>query len=183
MTGDTPGLTGTLRPLFLSEHEQPPAAIARELAAFVAGARRSLDIAAYDFRLSDPLKEIVAGALRDRAQAGVAIRIAYDADKPDAPRVATGMDPAPAGTGAFVQSFGYPWRRIGGMKLMHNKSCVPLSASAPRPSSRSTSATASAPASTSKSIRYRLPRPSRSVPRGATVTRHPSTRRSARRSS
>lgn len=95
MTGDTSQQTSTVRPLFLSEHEQSPVAIARELVSFVAGARQSLDIAAYDFRLSDPLKEIVAGALRDRARAGVAIRIAYDADMPETPRVATGMDPAP----------------------------------------------------------------------------------------
>src|SRR5205085_2223925 len=33
-------------------------------------------------------------------------------------------DPAPPGTGAFVQSLGYPFRRIGGMKLMHNKFIV-----------------------------------------------------------
>src|SRR6202035_6027461 len=37
---------------------------------------------------------------------------------------AAGQDPAPVGTGAFVQSLGYPWRRIGGMKLMHNKFVV-----------------------------------------------------------
>src|SRR5436305_3625792 len=34
------------------------------------------------------------------------------------PRVRTR---APAGTSAFVQSLGYPWRRIAGMKLMHSK--------------------------------------------------------------
>lgn len=32
-----------------------------------------------------------------------------------------GMDPAPAGTGAFVRALGYPWQRIGGLKLMHHK--------------------------------------------------------------
>jgi phosphatidylserine/phosphatidylglycerophosphate/cardiolipin synthase-like enzyme len=34
------------------------------------------------------------------------------------------MDPAAPGTGSFVQSLGYPWRRIGGMKLMHQKYIV-----------------------------------------------------------
>ncbi|GAC1483856.1 MAG: hypothetical protein NVS2B14_21780 [Chamaesiphon sp.] len=62
--------------------------------------------------------------MQERAAAGVAIRIAYDADKPQPPLVAQGMDPAPAGTGAFVQSLGYPFRRIGGPKLMHNKYIV-----------------------------------------------------------
>jgi phosphatidylserine/phosphatidylglycerophosphate/cardiolipin synthase-like enzyme len=75
----------------------------------------------YDFRLSDPLKAMVAGALKERADAGVRIRIVYDADKPQPPLLAQGQDPAPAGTGALIQSLGYPFRRIGGPKLMHHK--------------------------------------------------------------
>jgi phosphatidylserine/phosphatidylglycerophosphate/cardiolipin synthase-like enzyme len=63
-------------------------------------------------------------ALRERAEAGVQIRFCYDGDKPPQPNVAAGQDPAPAGTGSFVQSLGYPWRRIAGMKLMHNKFIV-----------------------------------------------------------
>lgn len=109
---------------FLAQGEQTGEEIARQLAGFIGGARRSLDMALYDLRLSDPLKAIVAGALAERAAAGVAIRIAYDADKPEPPLVAQGMDPAPPGTGAFVQSLGYPYRRIGGPKLMHHKYIV-----------------------------------------------------------
>jgi phosphatidylserine/phosphatidylglycerophosphate/cardiolipin synthase-like enzyme len=63
-------------------------------------------------------------ALRDRAAAGVQIRFCYDGDKPVQPNVAAGQDPAPAGTSAFVQSLGYPSRRIAGMKLMHSKFIV-----------------------------------------------------------
>ncbi len=77
----------------------------------------------YDFRLSEPLADIIRHALAERATAGVQIRIAYDADKPANPH-ALGGDPAPPGTGSFVQALGYPWRRIGGMKLMHNKYLV-----------------------------------------------------------
>jgi phosphatidylserine/phosphatidylglycerophosphate/cardiolipin synthase-like enzyme len=113
-----------MRVHFLAEGEQQPQDIATLLAEFVRGARRSLDIAIYDFRLSDPLRHTVAGALADAAAAGVSIRIAYDADKPETPNLADGMDPAPLGTGGFVQSLGHPWRRIGGMKLMHNKYIV-----------------------------------------------------------
>ena len=109
---------------FLAEGEQTSEAIATLLADFLRGARRSLDIAMYDFRLSDPLRQIVASALAGAAAAGVAIRIAYDADKPETPDLVAGMDPAPLGTGGFVQALGYPWRRIGGMKLMHNKYIV-----------------------------------------------------------
>ena len=94
------------------------------LTAFVRGATRTLDFAVYDMRLSDPLKAALSAALRERAQAGVEIRICYDGDKPLQPNVAAGQDPAPAGTGAFVQSLGYPWKRIAGMKLMHNKFVV-----------------------------------------------------------
>lgn len=109
---------------FLAEEEQRPEEIATLLASFLRRARRSLDIAIYDFRLSDPLRDIVADALAEAAAAGVVIRIAYDADKPEPPNLAAGMDPAPLGTGGFVQALGYPWRRIGGLKLMHDKYIV-----------------------------------------------------------
>ena len=94
------------------------------LTAFIRGATRSLDFAVYDMRLSDPLKAAFNVALRERAAAGVQIRFCYDGDKPLQPNVAAGQDPAPAGTGAFIQSLGYPWRRIAGMKLMHSKFIV-----------------------------------------------------------
>ncbi len=108
-------------PFFLAQGEQTGPDVARRLASFIGGARRTLDIATYDFRLSNDLKAIVAAALAERAAAGVAIRIVYDADKPSNPNLHAGMDPAPGGTGAFVQSLGLPWRRIGGLKLMHDK--------------------------------------------------------------
>ena len=94
------------------------------LTAFVRSARQTLDFAVYDMRFSDALKGSLSAALRERAEAGVQVRICYDGDKAPTPNVAAGQDPAPAGTSAFVQSLGYPWRRIGGMKLMHNKFIV-----------------------------------------------------------
>jgi phosphatidylserine/phosphatidylglycerophosphate/cardiolipin synthase-like enzyme len=106
---------------FLAQGDQTAEQIAAQLVDFIRGARRGLDFAVYDFRLSAPLKAMVADALKERANAGVRIRIAYDADKPEPPLVAQGMDPAPPGTGALIQSLGYPFRRIGGPKLMHHK--------------------------------------------------------------
>ena len=91
------------------------------LTTFIRAAKHTLDFAIYDMRFSDPLKASLSSALRERAEAGVKIRFCYDADKPSPPNVAAGQDPAPSGTGAFVQSLGYPWRRIAGMKLMHSK--------------------------------------------------------------
>ncbi|MDB5081732.1 MAG: hypothetical protein JWP00_3656 [Chloroflexi bacterium] len=113
-----------LAAIFLAQGEQSGESVVQLLANFIAGANRTLDIAVFDMRLNDSLKKILADALRERADAGVAIRIAYDADKPEEPLLENGQDPAPAGTGYFVQSLGYPWRRIGGMKLMHHKYIV-----------------------------------------------------------
>src|SRR5207244_4786163 len=94
------------------------------LVRFIRAAKQTLVFAIYDMRFSDPLRAQLAAALRDRAEARVEIRFCYDADKPPQPDLAAGQDPAPAGTGAFVQSLGYPWRRIAGMKLMHSKFVV-----------------------------------------------------------
>ena len=109
---------------FLTEGEQSADQVMARLTAFISGAKGTLDFAIYDMRFSDPLRAQLAAALRDRAEAGVEIRFCYDADKPARPDLAAGQDPAPAGTGAFVQSLGYPWRRIAGMKLMHSKFIV-----------------------------------------------------------
>ena len=91
------------------------------LTTFIRGATRSLDFAVYDMRFSDSLKNALSAALHERADAGVRIQICFDGDKPPQPNVAAGQDPAPPGTSGFVLSLGYPWRRIAGMKLMHNK--------------------------------------------------------------
>ncbi|HWY50897.1 MAG TPA: phosphatidylserine/phosphatidylglycerophosphate/cardiolipin synthase family protein [Chthoniobacterales bacterium] len=114
----------TLSVFFLAQGEQSADSVMERLTAFIRGATKTLDFAAYDMRFNDPLKAALSSALRERAAAGVQIRFCYDGDKPAQPNVAAGQDPAPAGTGAFVQSLGYPWRRIAGMKLMHNKFIV-----------------------------------------------------------
>lgn len=124
MTAPTPTDGDTLSVYFLAQGEQTAQDVAVRLAAYIAGATTTLDIAVYDMRLSAPLQAIIANALRERANAGVAIRIVYDADKPDKPALLRGQDPAPSGTGAFVQALGYPNRRIGDMKLMHHKYIV-----------------------------------------------------------
>jgi phosphatidylserine/phosphatidylglycerophosphate/cardiolipin synthase-like enzyme len=117
-------MTDTVHVTFLSQGEQQAADIARKAAEFIVQAQKTLDIAVYDMRLSDELRAILAGALRERADQGVTIRIAYDADKPEQPELDRGMDPSASGTGEFVQSLGYEWERIGGEKLMHHKYIV-----------------------------------------------------------
>jgi len=115
MTGDM------LFVFFLAEGEQSAQSVLARLTSFISSAQSSLEFAVYDMRLDDALKSELSMALKDRAAAGVNIRICYDGDKPLQPDLASGQDPAPPGTGAFVQSLGYPWRRIAGMKLMHQK--------------------------------------------------------------
>src|SRR6476659_9018735 len=109
---------------FLAEGEQSADDVMARLTTFIRLAKQTLTFAIYDMRFSGPLRVQLAAALRERAEAGVEIRFCYDADKPPQPNLAAGQDPAPAGTGAFVQSLGYPWRRIAGMKLMHSKFVV-----------------------------------------------------------
>ena len=109
---------------FLAEGEQQPDAVMTRLTGFIGMARATLAFAFYDMRFSDVLKNQLMAALRDAAGRGVQIRICYDGDKPLNPDLAAGQDPAPPGTSAFVQSLGFPWRRIAGMKLMHQKFIV-----------------------------------------------------------
>src|SRR5438105_15743009 len=106
---------------FLAQGEQSADSVMARLTTFIRAATKTLDLAVYDMRFSDPLRAQLLAALRDRSAAGVQIRFCYDGDKPVQPNIAAGQDPAPAGTSAFVQSLGYPSRRIAGMKLMHNK--------------------------------------------------------------
>ena len=106
---------------FLTQGEQQAAAVAQLLVEFIAPAQQTLELAIYDFRLSPLVAAPVVAALQAARERGVQVRIAYDADKSATPLLVAGMDPAPSGTGAFVQTLGVPWRRIGGQKLMHHK--------------------------------------------------------------
>src|SRR5579864_9202944 len=87
----SPGIAVT----FLEQDRQKPEQIAALLAEFLSAARTSLHIAIYDLRLSDALGAPVVEALRQRAAAGVEVRIAYDAGKPQCDFCAAGIDPAP----------------------------------------------------------------------------------------
>ena len=109
---------------FLAQGEQAAEQIARLLADFISRAERTLDIAAYGFDLDPVTGTIVAAALRERATAGVRIRIAYDSDRALMVNLMAGMDPAPSGTETYVGSLGYPSKGISGLKLMHNKYVV-----------------------------------------------------------
>ena len=88
------------------------------LADFISASQRTLEIAIYDIRLSDPLEAIVRDALEAAVARGVAIRLAYNVDHPDDMPV-----PAPPATDPeLVESLPFPSAAIPGVPdLMHHK--------------------------------------------------------------
>jgi phosphatidylserine/phosphatidylglycerophosphate/cardiolipin synthase-like enzyme len=100
------------------------------LASFVASAKQSIDIAIYDFRLSEALAAPVVGALISAAASGVAVRIGFDhgksADATPLTFASIQADPAPPGTLDWVTSHfaGTPVQIKpidAGSQLMHDK--------------------------------------------------------------
>ena len=77
--------------------------VVQQLVKFIQAAQRSLHLAIYDFRLNPQGRYYapLITVLRERAQSGVDIKIAYDHGKPQDFRV--GADPAPTGTQLFLQ--------------------------------------------------------------------------------
>jgi phosphatidylserine/phosphatidylglycerophosphate/cardiolipin synthase-like enzyme len=76
----------------------------------------------------DAVAAPVIEALKDRLAAGVDVRIAYDAGKPNVPFQRASADPAPPGTASFIRQLGsgIPAKAITGgdpqlPKLMHHK--------------------------------------------------------------
>jgi phosphatidylserine/phosphatidylglycerophosphate/cardiolipin synthase-like enzyme len=111
-----------------------PQAVARRLTAFVRQASATIDVAIYDFRLSEALAGPIVAALAKAAARGVSVRIAYDAGKPvTATRTTFAMlaaDPAPSGTAQWVANhFGNSDVQIRAItapsgQLMHSKYVV-----------------------------------------------------------
>ena len=126
---------GAIEGLFLvgaDRHQQQPQAqeMARRLAEFIAGAKFTIHIAIYDFRLVSATAAPVLDALKERDKTGVMVRIAYHQDRQTAHFAAaefarTGGDPAPPGTGDFLAALdgtGIEIKPIDGRgHLMHNK--------------------------------------------------------------
>jgi phosphatidylserine/phosphatidylglycerophosphate/cardiolipin synthase-like enzyme len=111
----------TIEVFFLCEGCQTDIDIAKRLAAFLSQAQETLDITAYSFSLCPEPKAIVLAALQERAQAGVNIRIAYDAGTQQ-DIIAVHNDPCDFTTPEFVRSLGFPSKPIEGYRaLMHNK--------------------------------------------------------------
>jgi phosphatidylserine/phosphatidylglycerophosphate/cardiolipin synthase-like enzyme len=95
---------------------QPAEETARALAAFVAAAERTLDIAIYDLHLPSPVGDIVHDAFAGAANRGVSIRLAYNVDHPRK------GPPPPQTRPALVEALPFPTAAIPGVPdLMHHK--------------------------------------------------------------
>jgi phosphatidylserine/phosphatidylglycerophosphate/cardiolipin synthase-like enzyme len=105
----------------LTDGGQPAAAVADRLAGFLADARRSLDLALYDFDLSQPTARVVAGAVVEAEKRGVAVRLAFNVDSEKPPPVF----PPPRGEPTLIDSLEVPTKPIPGVPdLMHHKYAI-----------------------------------------------------------
>jgi len=105
----------------LTDGGQTAEQVAEWLAAFIAQARETLEIAIYDIRLPDKPGEILAGALRDASARGVQIRLLYnvDTDRPPA------IHPPPATRPELLHELPLENRAVPGVPdLMHHKYVV-----------------------------------------------------------
>ena len=102
----------------LTDGGQQPLQIAHEVAAFLAEARTTLDLAHYDLNLGAETAAVVGEAIRAAAGRGVAIRIAYNLDH----RLPIPVPPPPEPDATLIASFGVPSKPIAGdPDLMHHK--------------------------------------------------------------
>lgn len=110
-----------------------PAAVAGALADFVGAAKNSVELAIYDFRLSEALAPTVVGAFTAAAKRGVQVRIGFDTGKPATAGVLDfaelAGDPAPVGTQDWIKEkfagTGVKTLAIkAGSQLMHSKFIV-----------------------------------------------------------
>ncbi|MFL5734431.1 MAG: phospholipase D-like domain-containing protein [Chloroflexia bacterium] len=110
---------------FLCEGCQSGDSVAEKLAGFVKQATRSIDIAAYSFHLCPDEHDVLAAALKERTQAGVAVRVAYDAGSQQDKIQVLGHDMCDPDTPHFVAALGVPSKPIEGDRaLMHDKYIV-----------------------------------------------------------
>src|SRR5919201_1414391 len=114
-------MNSSIRIRTLTDGGQQAEEIARAVADLVGAAQRSLDLAQYDFNLGPETAATVAGALRDAAARGVAVRIIYNVDHENPIPV----PPPPEPDVQLISTLGVPARAIAGVPdLMHHKFVV-----------------------------------------------------------
>ncbi len=102
----------------LTDGGQSAETVARELAQFLAGAQRTLDLAHYDFKLGPETAALVGGAIAEAGRRGVTVRFLWNADV----RLPVPVPPPPEPDGALIASLAVPAKPIAGIPdLMHHK--------------------------------------------------------------
>jgi phosphatidylserine/phosphatidylglycerophosphate/cardiolipin synthase-like enzyme len=105
----------------LTDGGQAPASVAEELAAFLAAAERSLEIAIYDVKLHGAVEQTVLDALLGAHERGVAVRLVYNEDHPGHMH----GPPPPMTAPELIEALPVPTRPIPGIPdLMHHKYVV-----------------------------------------------------------
>src|SRR5438132_12775475 len=105
----------------LTDGGQTAEEIARAVATFLDGAKRSLDLAQYDFELGPETAAIVGDAIRRAAARGVRVRLAYNLDH----RNPIPVPPPPAPDEALIESLPVDATAVPGVPaLMHHKSVL-----------------------------------------------------------
>ena len=105
----------------LTDGGQAARDVAERVAVFLARAKRSLDLALYDVRLTGDAEDVVLGALRDADERGVDVRLAFNVDHPNPIPV----PPPPEATPEDVENLPFPTKAIAGVPdLMHHKYAV-----------------------------------------------------------
>jgi phosphatidylserine/phosphatidylglycerophosphate/cardiolipin synthase-like enzyme len=108
----------------LSPGGQTALDVAHRVAAFLSPAERSLDLALYDIRLSDPAAGVVREALTAAAGRGVAVRLAYNHEERDRDRRRV-LPPPPRTRPELIEGLPFPTCPIPGEPdLMHHKYVV-----------------------------------------------------------
>jgi phosphatidylserine/phosphatidylglycerophosphate/cardiolipin synthase-like enzyme len=114
-------MSSSIRIRTLTDGGQPALEVAREVADFLGAARRSLDLAQYDFHLGEETAAVVGGALRDAHARGVAVRILYNVDHANPIPV----PPPPEPDAQLIASLEVPAKAVAGVPdLMHHKYVV-----------------------------------------------------------
>jgi phosphatidylserine/phosphatidylglycerophosphate/cardiolipin synthase-like enzyme len=114
-------LSDSLEIQTLTDGGQRTVDVAQEVASFLGAARKSLDLAQYDFHLVPETAEIVGGAIKEAAARGVAVRMIYDVGH----RNPIPVPPPPEPDVQLISSLGVPHRPVAGIPdLMHHKYAV-----------------------------------------------------------
>ncbi|HEY6015312.1 MAG TPA: phosphatidylserine/phosphatidylglycerophosphate/cardiolipin synthase family protein [Gaiellaceae bacterium] len=114
-------MNASIRTRTLTDGGQSVEEVAAEVAAFIDGAKRSLDLAHYDFNLQQAAAAIVAGSITDAAARGVAVRFLWNADH----ELPIPVPPPPEPDGLLIATLGVPSKPIAGIPdLMHHKYVV-----------------------------------------------------------